>query len=224
MRVALADDAALFREGVASLLSRASITVTASVADATALRSAIAVESPDVVILDIRMPPTFTTEGLDAAGQIRRDHPDLGVLLLSQYVETRHVARLLTEGGAIGYLLKERVANAGELVDALHRIAGGRSVVDPEVVAVLLGRARAPDPLAPLTAREREILALIAEGRSNHAIGERLVLAPKTVETHVGHILAKLDLHPVADDNRRVLAVLAHLQANHGSLVHPPSG
>ncbi|WP_052665379.1 response regulator [Nitriliruptor alkaliphilus] len=213
MRVALADDAALFRAGVASLLGRAGVTVTASVGDAMALRSAIAADRPDAVILDIRMPPTFTTEGLDAARLIRREHPDVGVLLLSQYVETRHVARLLTEGGAIGYLLKERVADAGELVDALHRVADGRSVIDPEVVTVLLGRARAPDPLAPLTVREREILALMAEGRSNHAIGARLALAPKTVETHVGHVLAKLDLPPVADDNRRVLAVLTYLQA-----------
>jgi DNA-binding NarL/FixJ family response regulator len=213
MRVAIADDAALFRAGVTNLLTEAGFTVTTSVADAAALTGAIVDDPPDVAILDIRMPPSHTTEGLEAALSIRQEHPSVGVLLLSQYVETRHVAELLQAGGSVGYLLKERIADPGELVDAIRRIAAGGSVIDPEVIALLVGRPRTQDPVSRLTAREREVLALMAEGRSNHAIGERLVLSAKTVETHVGRILTKLDLPPVADDNRRVLAVLAHLQA-----------
>ncbi|WP_052668965.1 LuxR C-terminal-related transcriptional regulator [Nitriliruptor alkaliphilus] len=212
MRVALADDAALFREGIARLLSDAGFTITASVGDAASLTSAIVDDPPDVAILDVRMPPTHTVEGLDAAVTIRRSHPAIGVLLLSQYVETQHVAELLHHAGSAGYLLKERVADADELADAVRRVAAGGCVVDPEVVAMLMGRRRASDPLDRLTAREREVLGLIAEGRSNHAIGERLVLSHKTVETHVGRILTKLDLPPVADTNRRVMAVLTYLE------------
>jgi DNA-binding NarL/FixJ family response regulator len=213
VRVAIADDAALFRAGVARLLTDAGVTVTASVGDAASLTSAIVADPPDVAILDIRMPPSHTVEGLEAALAVRRDHPGVGVLLLSQYVETRHVAELLRAGGSTGYLLKERIADPGELTEAIQRIAAGGSVVDPEVISLLVDRPRHDGPISRLTAREREVLALMAEGRSNHAIGERLVLSAKTVETHVSRILTKLDLLPVPDDNRRVLAVLAHLQA-----------
>jgi DNA-binding NarL/FixJ family response regulator len=213
VRVAIAEDAALFREGVVRLLVDAGLTVTASVGDATSLASAIVDDPPDVVILDVRMPPTHTTEGLDAARAIARRHPHIGVLLLSQHVETRHVADLMHDGGGIGYLLKERVADTGELIDALVRIDRGGSVLDPEVVRLLLRHQRHQDRLERLTLREREVLALMAQGRSNRAIAEQLVLTAKTVETHIGRLLTKLDLPPVPDDNRRVLAVLAHLQA-----------
>lgn len=212
MRIALADDAALFREGVAALLVEAGFTVTAQVADARALLRAVSVDRPDVALIDIRMPPTHTVEGLEAAVTIRRAHREVGVLVLSQHVETRHVAELLRTGGSVGYLLKERVADATELVEALRRVAGGGVVLDPAVIALLVDRPREPDPLGRLTAREREVLALIAQGRSNHAISERLVLTTKTVETHVSRIFTKLDLAPVSDDNRRVLAVIAYLQ------------
>jgi DNA-binding NarL/FixJ family response regulator len=213
MRVAIAEDAALFREGIVRLLIEAGITVTASVGDAVSLMSAIVDIPPDVVILDVRMPPTHTTEGLDAARAIAQIHPEVGVLLLSQHIETRHVADLVHDAGRVGYLLKERVADAGELIDALQRIHAGTSVVDPEVIRLLLRQRRHQDRLERLTLREREVLALIAQGRSNSAVADRLVLTAKTVETHIGRILTKLDLPPVPDDNRRVLAVLAHLQS-----------
>lgn len=179
MRVAIADGAALFREGVVRLLVDADITVITSVDDGAKLTSAIVDDPPDVAILDIRMPPTHTTEGLDAARAIRHGHPEIGVLLLSQHVETRHVADLLHEGGRIGYLLKERVADTGELTEALRRIHAGGSVVDPDVIRLLLGRPRHNNALDRLTIREREVLALMAEGRSNRAIADRLVLTPK---------------------------------------------
>jgi DNA-binding NarL/FixJ family response regulator len=213
MRVAIADDAALFREGIARLLDEAGCTVTTQVGDAVALLEAIERDQPDVVIVDIRMPPSHTMEGLDAAREIRQRHPQVGVLVLSQYLETRHVVDLLDgDGGGVGYLLKERVTDPSELADAVHRVGQGGSVVDPEIIALLVGRRRSRDPLARLTHREREVLALMAEGRSNRAITERLVLTPKTVESHVRSIFSKLDLPPVADDNRRVLAVLVHLR------------
>jgi DNA-binding NarL/FixJ family response regulator len=212
MRVAIAEDAALFREGIVRLLIEDGIIVTASVGDAVSLMSAIVDSPPDVVILDVRMPPTHTTEGLDAARAIAQIHPEVGVLLLSQHIETRHVADLVHDAGRVGYLLKERVADAGELIDALQRIHAGTSVVDPEVIRLLLRQRRHQDRLERLTLREREVLALIAQGRSNGAVADRLVLTAKTVETHIGRILTKLDLPPVPDDNRRVLAVLAHLQ------------
>jgi DNA-binding NarL/FixJ family response regulator len=213
VRVAIADDAPLFRDGVAHLLREAGVEVTAATGDAAGLLAAVAEDPPDAVILDVRMPPTHTTEGLDAALRLRRTAPSIAVLLLSQHVEQTHVADLLAGGGGAGYLLKERVADAGELVQALHRLVAGGTVVDPEVVTLVLGRRREAARIDRLTAREREVLALMAEGRSNRAIQERLVLSAKTVETHVGRIFAKLDLGNVPDDHRRVRAVLAHLDA-----------
>jgi DNA-binding NarL/FixJ family response regulator len=214
VRVAIADDAVLFREGVARLLADAGFVVTASVGDAVALRRAVAADPPDVAIIDIRMPPTHTAEGLEAAAAIRHHHPRVGVLLLSQYVESQHVADLLASGGRAGYLLKERVTDPVELTDALRRIAAGGTVVDPAVVALLVGRPRVDGKAERLTPREREILALMAQGRSNRAIGDGLALSPKTVETHIGRIFDKLALPPLGDDNRRVLAVLAFLRGD----------
>jgi DNA-binding NarL/FixJ family response regulator len=212
VRVAIADDAVLFREGVARLLGDSGFVVTASVGDAAALLGAIAADPPDVAIIDIRMPPSHTTEGLEAAAAIRGHNPRVGLLLLSHYVESQHVADLLARGGRAGYLLKERVTDPVELADAVRTIAAGGTVVDPEVVGLLVGRHRVHDPTRGLTPREREILALMAQGRSNRAIGERLTLSPKTVETHIGRIFDKLALPPLGDDNRRVLAVLAFLR------------
>jgi DNA-binding NarL/FixJ family response regulator len=165
-------------------------------------------------VVDIRMPPTHTREGLDAARRIRADHPPVGVLVLSQYVEPHHAMQLLEDGaGGVGYLLKDRVADVGEVVEAVRRVAGGGSVIDPEVVDQLVSRRRAVDPVQRLSEREREVLALMAEGRSNQAIGERLFLSPKTVEGHVRSIFTRLDLSATPDDHRRVLAVLAFLRA-----------
>lgn len=213
MRVAIAEDAPLFRAGVARLLTDAGFDVVAAVGDAASLLGVVVDEEPDVAILDIRMPPTHTTEGLEAALHLRRSAPGTGVLLLSQHAETAHVADLLSTGGGIGYLLKERVTDADELARAIRQVAAGGSVIDPEVITLLLGRRRHTEPLERLTIREREVLALMAEGRSNRAIQQRLVLSAKTVETHVSRILAKLDLPPLADDHRRVRAVLAYLEA-----------
>ena len=214
LRVVLAEDSALFREGIVRILEASGCEVVAAVGDRDALLDAASAHRPDVVVTDIRMPPTGTTEGLEAAAAIRREHPGTAILVLSQYVETRHAVRLLEDGaGGIGYLLKDRVADGAEFIDALRRVAAGGSAIDPEVVARLLTRAREGDDLARLTEREREILAAMAEGRSNRAIGEALFLSPKTVETHVGSIFAKLGLEPAADDHRRVLAVLTYLRA-----------
>jgi DNA-binding NarL/FixJ family response regulator len=165
-------------------------------------------------VVDIRMPPTHTREGLDAACRIRAEHPGVGVLVLSQYVEPHHAIQLL-EGGTsgVGYLLKDRVADVGEVVEAVQRVAGGGSVIDPEVVAQLVSRRRVRDPVQDLSERERQVLALMAQGRSNQAISERLFLSPKTVEAHVHSIFTRLDLHATPDDHRRVLAVLAFLRA-----------
>ncbi len=214
LRVVLAEDSALFREGIVRILEASGCDVVAAVGDRDALLAAANELRPDIVVTDIRMPPTGTTEGLEAAAAIRRERPETPVLVLSQYVETRHAVKLLEDGvGGVGYLLKDRVADGAEFVDALRRVAAGGSAIDPEVVARLLGRARQDHELDRLTDREREILAAMAEGRSNRAIGERLFLSPKTVETHVGSIFAKLGLEPAADDHRRVLAVLAYLRS-----------
>jgi DNA-binding NarL/FixJ family response regulator len=213
MRVALADDAALFREGVAHLLTDAGFDVVAKAGDADELLARVHADPPDVVVVDIRMPPGFTTEGLDAAREIRRTHPEIGVLVLSAHVEPHYALQLLdSEARGAGYLLKDRVADQAELTDAVRRVAAGGLVIDPGVVATLVGRRRVGDPLESLSEREREVLAVMAEGRSNQAICERLFLSPKTVEAYVRSVFTKLGLRQGPDDNRRVLAVLAYLR------------
>ena len=213
MRVVIADDAVLFREGLRRVLEADGIQVTGQASDAERLLALVRADPPDAVVVDIRMPPTHTREGLDAAQRIRAEHPQLGVLVLSQYVEPHHAMQLLEDGASgVGYLLKDRVADVAEVIDAVRRVAGGGSVIDPEVVAQLVGRRRTRNPLQELTEREREVLALMAEGRSNQAICERLFLSPKTVEGHVHSIFTRLDLHAAPDDHRRVLAVLAFLR------------
>ena len=214
MRVVLADDAVLFRKGLARLLADAGVDVVGQAGDGENLLELVRSTVPDVAIVDIRMPPTHTTEGLVAALRIREEHPDVGVLVLSQYVETTYAVQLLGPGtGRIGYLLKDRVPDVDEFIDVVQRVGCGGSVVDPQVVAQLLGKRRNPDPLAELTGREREVLALMAEGRSNQAICQRLYLSTKTVETHVSSIFAKLALAPASDNHRRVLAVLTYLRS-----------
>ena len=216
MRVAIADDSLLFREGMARLLTDADFDVTVQAGDADELLREIraGVPDPDVAIIDIRMPPTHTTEGLEAAITIRHEHPGIGVLVLSQYIETEHAIELIADGtGGTGYLLKDRVADLEAFVDAIRRVAAGGSAVDPEVIAHLFGKKRTSDPLETLTDRERQILGLMAEGCSNQAIATREVLSEKTVESHVRSIFAKLGLLPTRDDNRRVLAVLTFLRS-----------
>ena len=214
MQVMIADDAVLFREGLARVLQAAGIQVAAQVGDAEQLLARVRAAPPAAVVVDLRMPPPHTAEGLAAARRIRAEHPRVGVLVLSQYVEPHHAVQLLQDGaGGVGYLLKDRVADVGEVVDAVRRVATGGSVIDPEVVALLVGRRRTRDPIQELTERERQVLTLMAEGRSNQAIGERLFLSPKTVEAHVHSIFTRLDLHATPDDHRRVLAVLAFLRA-----------
>ncbi len=215
VRIVLAEDSLLVREGVARLLVDAGFDVVAQVGDADALLRSVADHRPDVVIVDIRMPPTHTDEGLRAAETIRADHGTaVGILVLSQHVEPSFALRLVADGaGGVGYLLKDRITDLDDFTDAIRRIARGGSVIDPAVVAVLVGR-RARVPLDDLTEREREVLALMAEGRSNQAIGDRLTLARKSVEAHIANIFSKLELPPTADDHRRVLAVLAHLRGS----------
>ncbi|MFE5729390.1 MULTISPECIES: response regulator [unclassified Streptomyces] len=213
LRVVLAEDGVLLREGLIGLLARFGHEVVAAVGDADALREAVAAHDPDVVVTDVRMPPGFQDEGLRAAVALRAERPALPVLVLSQYVQRSYAADLLDagDGTGVGYLLKDRVGQVEEFLDALVRVADGGTVVDPEVVRQLLRRHR--DPLAALTPREREVLGLVAEGHSNGAVARRLVVTEAAVGKHIGNILAKLDLPPAEDTHRRVLAVLTYLKA-----------
>ena len=214
MRVVVADDSVLLREGVTRVLQEGGFEVVASVGDGDALKRAVAAEKPDVAVVDVRMPPTHTDEGSRAAEQIRERYPDVGVLMLSQVVEPQHALRLFGERPeGFGYLLKDRVLDVDEFLDAVKRVARGGTAIDPEVVSRLVGRPREEDPIADLSPREREVLALMAEGRSNAGICAKLCLSPKTVETHVNSIFNKLRLTQAPDDHRRVLAVLAYLRA-----------
>ncbi|MEU7527096.1 response regulator transcription factor [Saccharothrix sp. NPDC042600] len=210
VRVVLAEDGVLLREGLAGLLARFGLDVVAAVGDADALLAAVARHRPDLVLTDVRMPPGFSDEGLRAAVALRRDHPGLPVVALSQYVDRGLAADLLDAGGGVGYLLKDRVVDVEDFAATLHRVASGGTAVDPEVVRQLLSRRR--DPLDRLSPREREVLSLLAEGLSNTAIARRLVVSEAAVGKHVGNILAKLDLPPDDDTNRRVLAVLTYLR------------
>ena len=213
MRVVIAEDAAVLRELLAQMLTERGNDVCAAVANAVALRAAVAEYGPDVAVVDIRMPPTHTDEGLRAAIDIRRDHPGTGVLLFSQHVEMQYATRLLAAGSAgVGYLLKDRVANVAEFTDALARVAAGGTALDSEVVTQLAGAGRRIQDLATLTVREREVISLMAEGRSNAGIAQALVVTDGTVEKHVASIFAKLGLPASDDDNRRVLAVLRYLR------------
>jgi DNA-binding NarL/FixJ family response regulator len=214
VRVVIADDSVLMREGVTRVLEDAGFEVVASVGDGDALKRAVATEKPDVAVVDVRMPPTQTDEGSRAAEQIRERYSDVGVLMLSQVVEPHHALRLFAarpEG--FGYLLKDRVLEIDDFVEAVKRVARGGTVMDPEVVSRLVGRSRQDDPIADLSPREREVLSLMAEGRSNAGICGKLFLSPKTVETHVNAIFNKLRLAQAPDDHRRVLAVLAYLRS-----------
>jgi DNA-binding NarL/FixJ family response regulator len=208
----VADDAVLIREGVVRILAEAGFDVVAQAGDADGLLLYVRSLRPDVAVVDIRMPPTHTDEGLRAAQRIRADFPDVGVLVLSQYVEPGYALELLAGSAeGVGYLLKERIANIDDFAAAVRRVAAGGSALDPAVVSEIVGRRRADDPLAPLTPREREVLELMAEGRSNAGIAERLVVTERAVEKHVTSIFGKLQLPPVAGDHRRVLAVLTFL-------------
>ena len=213
MRIVIADDAVLLREGLIRLLTEHGHDVVAAVGDGPALVEAAATHRPDICVVDVRMPPSHTDEGLRAAVSVRAAWPGAPVLVLSQYVEVSYAQDLLADrAGAVGYLLKDRVADIADFLEALDRVAAGGTVLDPEVVAQLLVQRRAQDPLAPLTAREREVLALMAEGRSNTAIARLLVVSEGAVEKHVRNIFTKLDLHQDEEQHRRVLAVLAYLR------------
>jgi DNA-binding NarL/FixJ family response regulator len=215
VRVALADDSLLFREGLARLLTEAGFEVAGLAGDAEELIELVSAERPDAVIVDIRMPPTLTDEGLSAARRIKGEHPGIGVLVLSQYVEAEYALALVEERArGAGYVLKDRVEDLVEFAESVRRVARGDLVVDPSFVALLVGRTRRQDPLADLTEREREVLELMAEGRSNQAISERLFLTERTVESHVRSIFLKLGLPPAPDQHRRVLAVLSYLRAS----------
>ncbi|GAA3265037.1 response regulator transcription factor [Dactylosporangium vinaceum] len=212
MRVVIAEDNVLLSSGLELLLGRAGFEVDAVAGDADAFLAAVRRHRPDVTIVDVRLPPTFRDEGIRAALQARREHPGLPVLVLSQYVEQQYASELLTtSGGGLGYLLKDRVSRVDEFVEALGRVAAGGTAMDPEVIAQLVQRAG--DPIAALTAREREVLGLMAQGLGNTAIGERLVITDNAVHKHIGNIFAKLGLAVTDSGHRRVLAVLAHLNA-----------
>lgn len=214
MRVALVDDSALFRHGLAMMLTAAGVQISAQSSTAAVALAQVAADPPDVIVLDIRLPPTFTDEGLQAAEQLRTQQPEVGVLVLSTYPVASYAVRLLEHGPrGVGYLLKDRVDDIGGLHGALTRIAGGGSVIDSEIVSSLFARRRRASDLDRLTSREREVLQLMAEGRSNLGIGQQLNLSPKTVEGHVASLFFKLDLSAAPDENRRVLAVLKWLRA-----------
>jgi DNA-binding NarL/FixJ family response regulator len=212
LRIVIAEDAAIMRDGLTQTLTRRGLEVVAAVADAQALREAVDAYLPDVAIIDVRMPPTHTDEGLRAAQTIHSDHPKVGVLVFSQYIETRSAAELFAGSPAgVGYLLKDRVADVGDFLEAIKRVAQGGTVLDPEVVRHLLSASRRADSLAALTPREREVLSLMAQGRSNAAIAEALFISPGVVEKHVASIFAKLGLAPSDNDNRRVIAAIRYL-------------
>ncbi|HEY3008467.1 MAG TPA: response regulator transcription factor [Micromonosporaceae bacterium] len=213
MRVVLADDDVLLREGLASLFERSGLDVVGQAGDARNLLTLVYDRNPDLVVVDIRMPPTNTVEGLAAAGEIREQLPDIGILVLSAYADVEHATRLLASGPAMGYLLKSRVTDVAEFIETLKHIAKGGSVVDPAVVQELVSARRHDDPLGVLSAREREVLSLMAEGRSNAGIARRLWVTEGTVEKHVRSILTKLNLAETDDDHRRVLAVITFLDA-----------
>jgi DNA-binding NarL/FixJ family response regulator len=214
MRVVVADDSVLLREGLVRLLAEDGFDVVGQAGDAEDLLRKVGAHRPDVAIVDVRMPPTHTDEGLRAAAEIRERFPGTSVLVLSQIIETGSALELLTASAeGVGYLLKDRVADLDRFTEAVRRVGEGGSALDPEVVSTLLGRRRRDDPLADITAREREVLALMAEGRSNGAIAEQLVVTERAVEKHVTSIFSKLGLTPAAEDHRRVLAVLAYLRA-----------
>lgn len=213
LRVVVADDDVLLREGVASLLDRNGFEIVGQAGDATELLTLVREIKPELVVVDIRMPPDHNTEGLDAARVIRTELPDTGILVLSAHIEVEHATELLASGRAIGYLLKTRVTDVTDFVDTLQRIARGASIVDPALVQELVSARRRNDPLAVLSAREREVLMLMAEGRSNAGIGRRLWVTEGTVEKHVRSILTKLDLPETGDDHRRVRAVITYLEA-----------
>lgn len=214
MQVVIAEDQTLLRAGLARLFEDGGHEVVATCADASVLFDAVSAMAPDLAVIDIRMPPTYTDEGVRAAQAVKRSHPDVGVLLLSQHIETTHVVDLVSLGG-FGYLLKDRVLDVGDFLAAAERVAGGGSALDPQVVASLVAWRGGHDPLAPLSERERNVLALMAEGLTNSGIAKRLSLSARTVEAHVRHILGKLELPEGEDGHRRVLAVLAHLNAMH---------
>ena len=212
MRIVIAEDSAVIRAGLTEILTDRGHEVVAAVGDAEALKAAVAEHQPDIAIVDVRMPPDYTDEGLRAAIAIRRERPGTAILVFSQYVETRYAADLLSSrSGGVGYLLKDRVANVGEFVEAIARVAAGGTALDPEVVAGMLSAARHASALAALTPRERDVLALMAEGRSNGAIAAHLVVSERAIEKHVSNIFSKLGLPPSDSDHRRVLAVLAYL-------------
>jgi DNA-binding NarL/FixJ family response regulator len=214
VRVVIAEDAVVLRDGLAELLGGRGFAVVSAVGDAPGLLAAVRTHRPDVAVVDVRMPPTHTDDGLRAAVELRREQPDLGVLVFSQYVETRYATELLADrADGVGYLLKDRVAHVSQFVDAVRRVSEGGTALDPEVVTQLFGASRRTDSLATLTPREREVLALMAEGRSNTAIAAALVVSGRAVEKHVANIFTKLDLPPSEADHRRVLAVLRYLDS-----------